>query len=440
MLTLRSDPPKNSIRLLIVGAGGREHALAWKAAQSPRLERLFVAPGNAGTALPRLGLKVSNVPIAAEDAEHLAAFALREKINLAIIGPEAPLAAGLADRLRDTGLRVFGPSRAAAQIEASKAFAKGFMDRHHLPTARYAVFANFEAARQHLRALDYPVVVKASGLAAGKGVLVPDGADEAEGALRQILLDHAFGGAGDQVVIEERLAGPEVSLLAFTDGFTVRPMPPAQDHKRLRDCDLGPNTGGMGAYAPAPLCPPAMVQDLTHTILQSAVDGLRSEGRPFVGVLYAGLMLTPEGPRVLEFNCRLGDPETEVILPLLESDLLDVAEACVEGRLADIDVKWKTGVAAAVVLASEGYPGAYPSGREIFGLDAPPADAVIFHAGTRLADGRPVTAGGRVLCVTGWGPTLDAALQSAYAAAEGVTFDGRQFRRDIGRRALGGRP
>jgi len=434
------DSPRGPVRLLIVGSGGREHALAWKAAQSPRLEQLFVAPGNAGTASPRLGPTAGNVPVSAEDAERLATFALGEKITLVIVGPEAPLAAGLADRLREAGLRVFGPSRAAAQIEASKAFAKGFMDRHHLPTARYAVFADFEAARRHLRTVDYPVVVKASGLAAGKGVLVPGSTREAEAALRQILLDHAFGAAGDEAVVEERLAGPEVSLLAFTDGFTVQPMPPAQDHKRLRDGDQGPNTGGMGAFAPSPLCPPAMAEALARSILQPAVDGLRAEGRPFVGVLYAGLMLTPNGPRVLEFNCRLGDPETQVILPLLESDLLDVAEACVEGRLAEAEIKWKAGAAAGVVLASEGYPGACPAGREIFGLEADPADAVVFHAGTKLVDGRPVTAGGRVLCATGWGSTLKAALQSAYRAAEGVTFDGRQYRRDIGRNATGELP
>jgi phosphoribosylamine---glycine ligase len=425
------------MRILIVGAGGREHALAWKVAQSPRLEQLFVAPGNAGTAQPRLGPKVNNAPIAADDTGRLVAFAQWEKIDLVLIGPEAPLAVGLADRLRAGGLRVFGPSEAAAQIEASKAFAKGFMARHHLPTARYAAFTDFDAACQYLRTASYPVVIKASGLAAGKGVVVPEGVAEAEAALRQILLEHAFGAAGDEVIVEERLTGPEVSLLAFTDGVTVQPMPPAQDHKRLRDGDLGPKTGGMGAYAPAPLCPPAQVEALTRTFLQPAVDGLRAEGRPFVGVLYAGLMLTPGGPRLLEFNCRLGDPETEVILPLLDSDLLDVAEACVEGRLAATEVCWKTGAAAGVVLASEGYPGAYPSGREIQGLEAAPADAVIFHAGTRLADSRTVTAGGRVLCVTGWGPTLSAALQSAYAAVEPVTFEGRQYRRDIGRRALG---
>jgi phosphoribosylamine--glycine ligase len=332
-------------------------------------------------------------------------------------------------------VRVFGPSQAAAQIEASKAFAKAFMVRHGLPTARFAAFTDFYQAIGHLLTVDYPVVIKASGLAAGKGVIVPGCADEAEAALRQIMLDREFGAAGDEVIIEERLVGEEVSLLAFTDGVTVRPMPPAQDHKRLLDGDQGPNTGGMGAYAPAPLCPPEMVEDLTQSILQPAIDGLRAERRPFVGVLYAGLMLTPFGPRVLEFNCRFGDPEAQVILPLLDSDLVDIAEACAEGRLAEAPVTWKGGAAASVVLASEGYPGRYVTGRVIRGLEPEPAQALVFHAGTRLAEGQVLTAGGRVLCVTGWGSTLLDALKRAYAVIETASFDGMQYRHDIGWRA-----
>ena len=280
------------------------------------------------------------------------------------------------------------------------------------------------------------MVIKASGLAAGKGVILPESEAEAEDVLRRILVAREFGAAGDQVIIEERLAGPEVSLLAFCDGVSVRPMPPAQDHKNLLDGDRGPNTGGMGAYAPAPICPPEMVAELTRTILQPAVDGLRAEGRPFVGVLYAGLMLTAEGPRVLEFNCRFGDPETQAILPLLESDLLDIAEACAEGKLADVAIRWKAGAAACVVLASEDYPSASPLGRPIHGLEQAFEDAIAFHAGTKTGAGEVVTAGGRVLGVTGWGSDLPGALAHAYAAVDGIHFDGQQYRRDIGHRAL----
>lgn len=424
------------MNVLLVGSGGREHALAWKAAQSPRLGRLCVAPGNAGTA----GTSAENIPIQAGDTPALVAFARANQIDLVIVGPEGPLAAGLADALRAVGMRVFGPSAAAAQIEASKAFAKAFMARHGLPTARYAVADNFETARAYLRSADFPAVIKASGLAAGKGVIVPESNAEAEDVLRRILLQGEFGAAGDQVVIEERLAGPEVSLLAFSDGATVRPMPPAQDHKNLLDGDRGPNTGGMGAYAPAPICPPALVEDLTRLILQPAVDGLRAEARPFVGVLYAGLMLTGDGPRVLEFNCRFGDPETQAILPLLDTDVLDIGEAAAEGGLAGVDIRWKPGAAACVVMASQGYPGPSPIGRPIHGLEAALDKAVVFHAGTKLADGGVVTAGGRVLGVTGWGQELPAALANAYAAVEQIHFEGQHYRRDIGHRALEPQP
>ena len=425
---------QEKINVLIVGSGGREHALAWKVAQSPRLSQLFVAPGNAGTS--SVARHTQNVPIAAEDIAGIVAFANEQAIDLTIVGPEGPLAAGLADRLRATGRLVFGPSQAAAQIESSKAFSKAFMQRHHIPTARFAAFTDFQAALKHLLTIDYPIVIKASGLAAGKGVILPDCADEAEAALRQIMLAHEFGAAGDEVIIEERLSGEEVSLLAFTDGVTVKPMPTAQDHKRIFDGDRGPNTGGMGAYAPAPICPSALAEEFTRSILQPTIDGLCAEGRPFVGVLYAGLMLTADGPRVLEFNCRFGDPETQAILPLLDSDLIDIAEACAMGRLAEIDLRWKQGSAACVVLASEGYPGKYPGGREIAGLEISFENAVVFHAGTKLLDGKVITAGGRVLGVTGWGPTLYLALNNAYAAIDHISFNGMQYRKDIGHHAL----
>ncbi len=422
------------MKVLIVGSGGREHAIAWKIAQSPRLSQLFVAPGNAGTQHALRNTR--NVPIAPEDTAALVSFADDQNIDLIIIGPEAPLANGLADALHATGRLVFGPSQAAAQIEASKAFSKAFMQRHNIPTARFATFTDFREAIKHLLSIDYPIVIKASGLAAGKGVILPDCADDAEAALRSIMLDREFGAAGDEVIIEERLSGEEVSLLAFTDGVTVKPMPPAQDHKRVFDGDQGPNTGGMGAYAPAPICPPHLVEEFTRTILQPTVDGLREEGRTFVGVLYAGLMLTSDGPRVLEFNCRFGDPETQAILPLLETDLLDVAEACAIGQLQAIDVRWKSGAAACVVIASEGYPGQYPVGREIHGLDHSFENAVVFQAGTKLSEGKIVTSGGRVLGVTGWGESLQTALNNAYSAVRRIEFEGGHYRRDIGWRAL----
>jgi phosphoribosylamine--glycine ligase len=437
------------MKVLIVGSGGREHALAWKIAQSARLSQLFVAPGNAGTdsrhrsaisiqrsAFGEQHSAISNIPIGAEDIADLVSFANDQQIDLVIVGPEVPLALGLADALRAAGRLVFGPSQAAAKIEASKAFSKDFMQRHHIPTARFATFTNFRDALKHLLSVDYPIVIKASGLAAGKGVILPDCADDAEAALRSLMLSKEFGAAGNEVVIEERLSGEEVSLLAFTDGMTVKPMPPAQDHKRIFDDDQGPNTGGMGAYAPAPICPPALVEEYKRSILQPAIDGLREEGKPFVGVLYAGLMLTAEGPRVLEFNCRFGDPETQAILPLLDGDLLDIAEACALGRLHKVEVTWQESAAACVVLASEGYPGPYPSGREIRGLEASFENAVVFHAGTKLQEGKLVTAGGRVVGVTGLGADLREAIRNAYEAVGKVEFEGMRYRRDIGHRAL----
>jgi phosphoribosylamine--glycine ligase len=417
------------MNVLIIGSGGREHALTWKVAQSPRLTKLYVAPGNAGTAAYNQSLAVTN------HAE-VVTFAQQHQIDFVIIGPEAPLADGLADSLRAVGFKVFGPSQAAAELESSKAFSKAFMARHNIPTARFEAFVDYEEAMEYLQGLDYSVVIKASGLAAGKGVILPQTTGEAEAALRAIMLDHEFGAAGDEVIIEECISGEEVSLLAFSDGFTVKAMPPAQDHKRLLDGDNGPNTGGMGAYAPAPICPPNLAEELTQTILQPVIDGMRAEGRPFVGVLYAGLMLTPNGPSVLEFNCRFGDPETQVIIPLLNSDLLEITEACADGRLADTPIEWKTGAAACVVIASEGYPAKYPTGRVINGLDAQLEDAVVFHAGTSTQEEQTVTSGGRVLAVTGWGESIADALSKAYAAVKQVEFEGMQYRKDIGWRAV----
>lgn len=419
--------------VLIIGAGGREHALAWKLAQSPQVKQIFVAPGNGGTDGGPDAV-VRNVPVAVHDVDGLLGIVRREQIDLVVVGPEAPLALGVVDRLQAAGLRVFGPSQAAAQLETSKAFAKDFMWESGIPTASYAVFSEYAAALEYVRQAERPLVVKASGLAAGKGVLVCDTLLQAEQALFDVMQARLFGEAGDLVVVEERLSGPEVSLLAFTDGRTVVPMVAAQDHKRVFDGDLGPNTGGMGAYAPAFYVTPALLDEIVRTVLQPAVDGLAAQGTPYVGVLYAGLMLTPAGLRVLEFNARFGDPETQVILPLLATDLLAIIDACIDGRLADTTVSWDNGATATIVAASPGYPGDYPKGLPISGLDA--ANQVpgvtVFHAGTRRHHGDVLTDGGRVLAVTGTGPDLAAALGRAYEGIRHIHFEGMHYRRDIG--------
>lgn len=430
------------VNMLVAGRGGREHALAWKLAQSPLTAKVWVAPGNGGTAMNadrQSAAPTANVPLAEGDFPALVNFARQEHIGLAVIGPEAPLAEGIVDAFQAAGVRCFGPGQAAAQLEASKAFAKAFMVRHRIPTGRYAAFTDYPQALAYLLRVDYPVVIKASGLAAGKGVMVPDSAEEAEEALRQLMAERIFGAAGDEVLIEERLEGPEVSVLAFCDGCTLATMPVAQDHKRIFDGDAGPNTGGMGAYAPAPLVSPTLLDEIMETILQPTVAGLQAEGKPYVGVLYAGLMLTQAGPKVLEFNCRLGDPETEAILPLLKSDLVAVCQACLDGTLDQLEVQWQAGAAATVVAASAGYPGDYPRGREITGLVEAEAlpQVVVFHAGTRRTEaGQVLTDGGRVLAVTGWGDTLPTALERAYAGLGQIHFQGMHFRRDIGAKAL----
>jgi phosphoribosylamine--glycine ligase len=421
------------MNVLLIGSGGREHAIAWKVAQSKLLSGLYIAPGNPGTA--RLG---ENLAVKVNDFPGILQICGERKIDLVIVGPEAPLAEGLADRLMEVGIKVFGPSQMAARIESSKVFSKNFMQRHGIPTARYATFNRLPEASAYLEKVDYPLVLKASGLAAGKGVVLPENTEEAKANLSAMLSGNMFGEAGSEVVIEERLSGPEVTLLAFCDGKTVKPMVPSQDHKRVLDGDQGLNTGGMGAYAPVPACPAVMVDELVKSALQPAVDGLREEGSPFIGVLYGGFMLTQEGPRVIEFNCRFGDPETEAILPLLESDLLEIALACADGRLEEVEVQWKKGAAACVVVASGGYPGSYATRLPISGLDRDAADCFVFHAGTKAVDGRVVTAGGRVLCVTGWGKDLRSALGIAYSRIESIRFESMQYRKDIGWRALGG--
>ncbi len=419
------------MNVLIIGSGGREHAIAWKVAQSPKLNKLYIAPGNPGTA--ECGENVSLNP-----GDHAAVihFCQEKRVELAIVGPEGPLADGIADALAGAGIRCFGPSKAAAQIEASKVFSKHFMARHGIPTARYATFSKLSDALAHLERIDYPMVIKASGLAAGKGVILPETKTEAESVLREMLEGGAFGAAGSEVVIEERMSGPEVSLMAFTDGKTIVPMLPAQDHKRIFDNDQGPNTGGMGAYAPAPIFTADLMEEALEIVLKPAVSGLRLEGSPFVGVLYAGLMLTADGLRVLEFNCRFGDPETQAVLSLLETDLLEVAKACVDGKLAETDIRWKAGAAVCVVLASKGYPEKAETGR-LISIGGLPEGIVCFHAGTKTdAEGCLVTAGGRVLGATAQAANLASAVQLAYDAVEQIEFEGMQYRTDIAARAL----
>lgn len=421
------------MNILVIGSGGREHAIAWKVCQSPKAEKVFVLPGNPGTS--QIATNVEGVSV--DDNAAIIRFCKSNQIDLAIIGPEAPLAAGLVDSLSAEGIRCFGPRQAAAQIEASKVFSKDFMARHHIPTARYATFSDFDKAMQYLESVDFPIVIKASGLAAGKGVILPDAHEEAKSTLEDILVKKTFGTAGAEVVIEERMSGQEVSLMAFTDGTTVVPMIPAQDHKRLLDGDEGPNTGGMGAYAPAPVFTDAMLQETMVKVLQPAVDGLRNEGRKFVGVLYAGLMLTPNGIHVLEFNCRFGDPETQVVLPLLETDLLEIAEACVDGRLSGVDVRWKNDAAVCVVLASKGYP-EKPERGQVVSFSELPEDMICFHAGTKQNGMDVVTDGGRVCGLTAWSSGIVSAVQKVYANIDIATFDGMQYRKDIAHRALEG--
>ncbi|XP_024150158.1 trifunctional purine biosynthetic protein adenosine-3 [Oryzias melastigma] len=423
-------------RVLVVGGGGREHALAWKLAQSPQIQQVLVAPGNAGTA--HCG-KISNSEVSVSNHAILAQFCKDHHVGLVVVGPEAPLAAGIVDDLTAAGVQCFGPSAKAAQLEASKSFAKAFMERHGIPTARYGSFSDPQEACSFIRTADFPaLVVKASGLAAGKGVIVAKDQEEACRAVMDIMKDGAFGSAGETVVVEELLEGEEVSCLCFSDGTSVSPMPPAQDHKRLLDGDLGPNTGGMGAYCPTPQVSQELLQQITESVLQKTVDGMREEGAPYVGVLYAGLMLTEQGPKVLEFNCRLGDPECQVLLPLLHSDLYQVFINTLNGKLACNAPVWQQdGSAVTVVLASAGYPGSYRKGVEVSGLSlVQDMGLQVFHAGTALKEGGVVSSGGRVLTVTAVRPTLEAALLAANQGVATIGFQGGVYRRDIGHQAI----
>ncbi len=421
------------MKVLVVGGGGREHALAWKLNESPKVEKVFIAPGNPGTALHG-----ENVPISADDIPGLRDFALNENISLTVVGPELPLTLGIVDEFEKAGLKVFGPSKAAAEIEGSKSFSKELMTRYGIPTAFYQAFEKPGPAKAFIQEHEPPFVVKADGLAAGKGVIICRTRDEALDAVELIMTRKAFGGAGKKIIIEEFLKGEEASFLAITDGKTVAPLAPAQDHKAVYDNDAGPNTGGMGAYSPAPIVTPEMERYITDTVMYPAVRAMEAEGRPYKGVLYAGLMLTASGPRVLEFNCRFGDPETQPILMRMETDLFDVLMAAVEGRLDAVRIRWKDDAAVCVVMAAPGYPGDYVKGSEIKGLReaALLKDAMVFHAGTTLRDGTVVTSGGRVLGVTALGGTIREAIARVYEAVSMISWEGAHFRKDIGQKAL----
>jgi phosphoribosylamine--glycine ligase len=420
------------MKVLIIGQGGREHALVWKLKQSPRVTRLYCAPGNAGIAeLATL------VPIAENRVDELVRFAKEAGIDLAVVGPEQPLLDGIVDAFETAGLKAFGPGADAALIEGSKGFAKDLMKKYGIPTAAYESFDDYAAALDYVRRKGAPIVIKADGLAAGKGVTVARTLEDAEAALNAAMNQKIYGAAGSRVVIEECLAGEEMSLMAFVDGETVKPMVPAQDHKPVYDHDEGPNTGGMGTYSPVPHIPQTIVDRAIEEILKPTARAMVLEGRPFRGVLYAGLMITSDGPKVIEFNARFGDPETQVVLPRLETDLVEIISAVTEGRLAETEIKWKPDAAVCVVLTAPGYPGSYPKGLPIEGLaKAAEKTGLIFHAGTAAKDDQTVTAGGRVLGVTCTGQTITDARRCAYDAVDRIHFEGMHYRTDIAAKAL----
>jgi phosphoribosylamine--glycine ligase len=420
------------VKLLVIGSGGREHAMAWKLAQSPRVQKVFVAPGNGGTATES-GLE----NLSLSDFSRLIDFCKKEQIQLTVVGPEAPLAAGIADAFQDAGLKIFGPLRAAAQLEASKDFAKQFMVRHGLPTAKHATFTNAAEARAYVDEQGAPIVIKADGLAAGKGVVVAATVAQAKAAIDLMLVQNRLGDAGARVVVEEFLDGEEASFIVMADGAQALPLATSQDHKRLKDGDQGPNTGGMGAYSPAPVVTPKLHARVMREIIQPAIAGMAKDGTPYSGFLYAGLMIDKAGnPKTLEFNCRLGDPEAQPIMLRLKSDLLALVEHALEGTLNRAAVDWDRRSALGVVLAAAGYPDDPRQGDEITGLRKATEDCRVFHAGTRLDGKRVVTNGGRVLCVTALGDSLKMARARAYEAADAIRFDGMQYRKDIGHRAL----
>jgi phosphoribosylamine--glycine ligase len=425
------------MKILVIGSGGREHAILWKLSQSPRVTQLLCAPGNAGTA--KLAI---NYPVAAADLPSLVALVKSQSVDLTIVGPDDPLAEGIVDLFQSEGLRIFGPCAAAALLESSKSFAKGFMVRHGIPTGESDSFSESEDALEHCRIASYPLVVKADGLALGKGVVIAQNQTEAEIAIKQMMVDKVFGDAGNTIVIEEFLTGPECSIHALVDRTHYLLFPDAKDHKRALDGDLGLNTGGMGTISPSGVLDAVMQERVREEILEPFVRGLAADGLPFHGMLFPGLMMTPQGPKVLEFNCRFGDPETQVLMRRLKTDLLDLIEATVDGKLSELQPLWDDRVAVCIVLASGGYPGPIEKGKVIEGIEAAESDpddqtqdindVVVFHAGTAMKDGKVVTNGGRVLGVTALGTTLEEARAKAYAAADKILFEGKQLRRDIG--------
>ncbi len=422
------------MKILLIGSGGREHALAWKLARSPKVQKVFVAPGNGGTANQK-NAGIENLPIS--DLEELAAFAKREQIGLTVVGPEAPLAAGIVDIFRSQGLRIFGPTQLAAQLESSKDFSKAFMKRHGIPTADYQTFTNARAAHDYIDQKGAPIVIKADGLAAGKGVVVAMSLPEAHMAVDMMLSDNKLGHAGARVVIEECITGEEASFIVLVDGKNVLPLASSQDHKRLRDGDQGPNTGGMGAYSPAPVVTPEVHARAMREVIMPTVEGMRADGIPYTGFLYAGLMIQPNGQiKTLEFNCRMGDPETQPIMARLESDLVPALDKAIDGKLNEVELTWDRRIALGVVLAAANYPENPKTGDAITGIPAETNDQITFHAGTKIHDGKLCTSGGRVLCVVGLADTVKGAQQKAYSAIDQIHFDGMQYRSDIGFRAL----
>jgi len=418
--------------ILVIGRGGREHAIVWALKRSDKVKRIYCAPGNAGIAQ-----LAENVDIGEMEFARLVQFAQDNAIDLVVVGPDDPLAAGIVDAFEAASIPVYGPRKNAAEIEGSKIFMKNLLRKYNIPTAKYETFTEYEAALAYLREQPVPIVIKADGLAAGKGVTVCFTSEEAENALRETMVSKSFGAAGDKVVIEEFLEGQEMSILAFVDGETVRAMSPAQDHKPVFDGDKGPNTGGMGTYSPLPHIQQSIIEDSIENIIKPTARAMVAEGRPFRGVLFAGLMITKDGPKTIEFNARFGDPETQVVLPRLETDLLDIFLASINGRLGEIEITWSEEAAVCVVLASGGYPGSYPKGIPIDGLDTvAEQDALVFHAGTAFKDGRYVTNGGRVLGVVGRGAGIAEARSNAYKAAERIAFEGKINRTDIAAKAL----
>lgn len=421
------------MKILVIGSGGREHSLAWKIRQSPKVEELFCAPGNAG-----IESVARCVDIAADDVEGLARYAADNGIDLTVVGPELPLTMGLVDILEEEGLKVFGPGKAAAQLEGSKAFSKELMKQHGIPTAFFSTFTDPESAGRYIQEVGAPIVVKADGLCAGKGVMVCQTVEEALDAVDLILVNESFGDAGKRVVVEECLQGEEASILVFTDGERILPMPTSQDHKPVFDDDKGPNTGGMGAYSPAPVVTPALEQRIIEEIMRPTIQAMAEAGHPYRGVLYAGLMIEEDQAKVLEFNCRFGDPEAQPLLMRMKGDIVPVLQAVADGDLSGVDVEWDPSATVCVVMASKGYPKGYPQGLEISGLEeaAKLPDCVVFHAGTRKEGNAVVTAGGRVLGVTSRGATIAEAIDRAYTAVELIHWDGVHYRKDIGRKAL----